>query len=73
MLAADGATQSLTIPTGTGARVRVGTDSTAHQTSISFLRKADITVAIPTLVASITDVGSGVDGHHRGAPMTVPS
>ncbi len=64
MLATDGSGNPIPDNTyGYGRlRVRVGTDSTAPQTSISFPRNGQtITVAIPTLVASITDVGSGVD------------
>lgn len=43
-------------------RVRVGTDSTAPQISISFPRNGQtISVSMPTLVATITDLGSGID------------
>jgi len=43
-------------------RLRVGTDSTAPQISISFPRNGDtITVSMPTVVATITDIGIGVD------------
>ncbi len=43
-------------------RLRVGTDNTPPQISISFPRNGStITDATPTIIATITDVGSGVD------------
>jgi hypothetical protein len=43
-------------------RLRVGTDSTPPQISISFPRNGQtITVAMPTMSATILDVGGGVD------------